>query len=645
MKRNIAVYGFLILGLLSFLNHISKAGDAPPVIGTGGSFNHGVAGQVPYFNPLGDLTYDTTNSLSYSSLNKTLSVPFISVNSGAKCDGVTDDTAAIQSAVNSSVQKSIILPAGNCVVTSAITLTSNTKIIGAGYSLTSITASTNHNVFIGTDISGIEISGIRFIGGNQSSGSGDGMAVLFQVSAGTDQSNIKIHDNNFINFKGAGVVSIYGNNTSGVPTGYYKNVVIQDNIFSGNTDRDPTNQGIASSSIYLTGGVSHFIVSNNFCEATYQKVCVEMIFNVNTGTVFNNTTFNNGNGNAGSVNAYGILSYVSPTTDNYDISIIANHIFHTNNMGIYLLGVRNHIVSGNTFENADLNSTDISLPAGSIAADINNTANNTLTIIGNSIKDSSKDGIQVYNPVATNRVIIDGNNIIDTTTMVYGIRTTLSSFNVSITNNSISGTTAAGIYLGTNPFNDVVTGNNIKSCSSGIYTATLGTNMIISNNLVDSCSLHGIFSGGSTNVTYSSNTLTNNGGWGLFLNGTSTKVLVVVNSLDNNTSGNYFPNTPAGITQIANQGVPSTAVTYDGTGTQRTNQFINWGTTSLVNGSQTVTFSSTSIYTSSLSYAVTLSRQGTGGVVSTTSFTKNSGSSFTIYGNANESYDWQTIGN
>jgi hypothetical protein len=63
---------------------------------------------------------------------------------GAKGDGVTDDTAAIQAAINAA--KTVYFPAGNYIITSPIYMTgseySGSKIIGAGVGNTTITKTT-----------------------------------------------------------------------------------------------------------------------------------------------------------------------------------------------------------------------------------------------------------------------------------------------------------------------------------------------------------------------------------------------------------------------------------------------------------------------------------------------------------------------
>ncbi len=63
---------------------------------------------------------------------------------GMKCDGVTDDTAAFQAAVNASPGRTLRLPAGKCLISSSIIFTSNVSyhVIGQGKAIASTLGAT-----------------------------------------------------------------------------------------------------------------------------------------------------------------------------------------------------------------------------------------------------------------------------------------------------------------------------------------------------------------------------------------------------------------------------------------------------------------------------------------------------------------------
>jgi hypothetical protein len=57
---------------------------------------------------------------------------WIDASNWMKCDGVTDDTAGFQTGVNTATQRTLFLPAGDCLISDSVTVTSTTHIVGAG---------------------------------------------------------------------------------------------------------------------------------------------------------------------------------------------------------------------------------------------------------------------------------------------------------------------------------------------------------------------------------------------------------------------------------------------------------------------------------------------------------------------------------
>jgi hypothetical protein len=62
---------------------------------------------------------------------------------GAKGDGVTDDTNSIQNALNDGMNKTVIVPSGNYVISNTLVIKKKTKLIGVGRSSTTITMKSN----------------------------------------------------------------------------------------------------------------------------------------------------------------------------------------------------------------------------------------------------------------------------------------------------------------------------------------------------------------------------------------------------------------------------------------------------------------------------------------------------------------------
>lgn len=83
---------------------------------------------------------------------------------GAKGDGVTDDTAAIQAAVNSGVT-SVYFPAGEYIISDAIALPSYVTVYGNGYGSKITSTGTNKCIFYATTKTRVSISNL-FLNGN-----------------------------------------------------------------------------------------------------------------------------------------------------------------------------------------------------------------------------------------------------------------------------------------------------------------------------------------------------------------------------------------------------------------------------------------------------------------------------------------------
>lgn len=161
-----------------------------------------------------DIDYDpagtgaVTRSVQ-SKLRETVSVKDF----GAVGDGVTDDTLAIQAAINSfggastGTGATVYFPNGNYLITSSLFLNYNTSLLGEKY-LTIITASGNFaairwNSAIPSYSRHISIDGFRFVGAGKTSGFTNNTAIRLDHPWGMDGLNLK---NLWINgFAGYGI--------------------------------------------------------------------------------------------------------------------------------------------------------------------------------------------------------------------------------------------------------------------------------------------------------------------------------------------------------------------------------------------------------------------------------------------------------
>lgn len=90
-------------------------------------------------------------------------------NFGAKGDGITNDTIAVQNAINDAVSKksAVYFPGGTYLI-NQVTLPENIKLFGGGRLKTNIKPSGNNMAFLGN--SGVQLENIAFVGNGKATG-------------------------------------------------------------------------------------------------------------------------------------------------------------------------------------------------------------------------------------------------------------------------------------------------------------------------------------------------------------------------------------------------------------------------------------------------------------------------------------------
>ena len=355
---------------------------------------------------------------------------------GATGDGVTDDTAAIQSAVTAAGGKALYFPGGTYIVSSVITLVSNSSLYGdQGVTTLKLKGiaypAANVSIFVLTGITNVHIYGLTFNGNKGNIGSQrNPINTVFQTTKVTFDScewincegiclnvstvvdNFAVLNCRFISCGGA------TDNSDG-----YRNQAI---AFSANGAARSKDIEITGNYFFAQGldcismtNLDNVVVSNNSAYDSYT-------FLFNTPTVYNtinlavtgNTIYNTNQGALN--NAVNPVAIDLPAVINATIS--GNAIFDTDQAAIGIFdGSDNVLVSNNTIVNA------VTKPASWVGA---------ISVGANGVA-SGINWVTVSNNVITST----------TSTMTYGVLLQSDLDTAFVSNNSITGQTVSKFGL------------------------------------------------------------------------------------------------------------------------------------------------------------------------------------------------------
>jgi parallel beta-helix repeat protein len=448
---------------------------------------------------------------------------------GAIGDGVADDTAAIQAALNTG--EDVFVPGTSAYykLTSALNMANKQRLYGEGERSTLRQITSLQNVVVGSSRTGCTVDNLRIYAVGDISSYSDGAGIIFFSSSRCAVRNCLVE-----NHRGAGV-SIYSSN----------DCVVENNIFLNSpvANLEPNTNSLADIAVVFSS--SRNIVQGNICRSGQA-----------TGIIFQSISGNDAcddniadSNIVGDCKAYGIVAYrVGGLTSGNSTSraVISNNVIRNisgtilnsipNNYsfgsGVYLQGAEDSVVIGNTIKNTHSGSVTFAqtLAPGAIGA----TNMTRFVIDGNVIDQEKMFGIHVGDPNTGGEPVGQGiisNNKISNATLT-GI-TCINRGNLIITGNAIDTTGSAGIRIGntlTQRNNIAINGNQVKnSGSTSNIEANFVNNLTINDNQTNTGSVHGISVLNSSKVSVKSNNVQNATSRSIQITSTCSEVMVCDN--------------------------------------------------------------------------------------------------------------------
>ncbi|WP_432118487.1 right-handed parallel beta-helix repeat-containing protein [Streptomyces sp. bgisy032] len=416
---------------------------------------------------------------------------------GAAGDGVTDDTAAVQAALNTARDQGggvvYLSPGKTYAVTTFLVVYDFTTIQAYGATVRSVGTTGLLRNFLSTEAfdgySGH--SHITIMGGTWDANAFDGTTGT--VSGTTNAfgfvhcSNITVRDLTITNVSSAHAVEF--NSTSGARVLNCRFMGYRDN--SGNGSR------AFSEAVQIDMAVSGSAAIGNHDETMSRDILIQGCY---VGPSSRLGSFGRGFGS----HMLRVGKYY------YGIQIIGNRIEGVAQQGIYGFGWRRVVIANNVINGSGLSGIQLSRPdpAGAAPSEGFTVNGRNISITGNTIegaKDAS--GIRVYGAAGGtyDQVVISGNSVLGfSTDSSNGIHVEYCS-RPNVTGNTISGTASSGIVV-FNSDGAQVGSNVIRSSGSNGVNVTGCSGANVTGNTVDGTSSnHGIFVATSNDVVVTSN--------------------------------------------------------------------------------------------------------------------------------------------
>lgn len=296
---------------------------------------------------------------------------------GAKCDGVTDDEAAVQNAVNAALQ--IQFPAGTCVLNGTVTLRAGTILRGGGMGVSiikqgGVSGSSMGTFYADSGAAGTKLAGIQIID-MTIYGQSDvlGFSEFQHLVSFNGVKDALIEKVEFRGFRGDGLY--IGSGSNGTDERHNENIIVRNSVFDGmnNANRN---------GISVIDGDAVLIDNNTFRKTTQSNmpgaIDVEPNWNpfhiIRNITVTNNVFFGiggnaaisfffnsallvtptgfrmEGNAVAGSAGGISFITRVRPTPQSSPHNVVvANNAVTTLGRSLVVRGAKEYKVYKNVF--------------------------------------------------------------------------------------------------------------------------------------------------------------------------------------------------------------------------------------------------------------------------------------------------------
>lgn len=402
---------------------------------------------------------------------------------GARGDGVTDDTATIQDAIDYCAANNftVVIPSGTFSVASSVNLRDNSKIIGT---------STTSILFGNATIITVSIASKTNV-----------LLRDFQI-AGSSATQLKINTSQNVrveNVSVSGATLNFGSLTAGVQVEGGGNITLDRVHWFGN--------GIPASTWILdynmvanfaaAGTTTNLVILNPIVENLASKMGI-CLFAVNDAQIIGGSINMNNQGTTADNNGYALVCYGYDGTPCLNPTFTGTSITNTYGSAIYIRNVIGGTISEQNIAKAAQVQGDVSLPVGAIVLNIAE----GVRVINNGVTNSSPNsGIVICH--STNSTVAE-NTVVFTGSTRFGIELRGENFGASLKGNAIKNAFhGIGTSVGPGPNKIVgsdIEGNLILDIVDGISLLAGSSNNIVRGNRVYDNTGAGIFDAGSYNT-------------------------------------------------------------------------------------------------------------------------------------------------